>query len=106
LDIWKKAGIQPAGEWYIVTKDFMMATLKLANDNGGYFMTDSSTWVAAQKEIPNLAILYKGDQFLVNTYNTLCQPDGATPGQPFASKFIDFVASDKGQQIIREFGKD
>lgn len=106
MDIWQKAGVQPDGEWYLVTKSFMMVTLKTANDNGGYFMTDSSTWVAAQKEMPNLAILFQGDQFLINTYNTLCQPEGATPGQPFASKFIEFVASEAGQKIIREFGAD
>jgi len=106
LDIWQKAGIQPVGEWYLVTRTFMMATLKTANDNAGYFMTDSSTWVAAQKEMSDLTILFRGDQFLINTYNTLCQPEGATPGQPLASKFIDFVASEQGQKIIREFGAD
>ena len=104
MEIWQKAGIQPAGEWYLVTRSFMMATLKTANAEGGYFMTDSSTWVAAQKEMPDLTILFRGDQFLINTYNTLCQPEGATPGQPIAAKFIDFAASYQGQAIIREFG--
>ena len=46
LMIWKKAGITPKGDWYIVTKDFMTPTLKRANRDIGYFMTDSSTWVA------------------------------------------------------------
>jgi tungstate transport system substrate-binding protein len=101
---WEKAGIKPAGDWYLVTKTFMMATLNMANDNGGYFMTDSSTWVAAKKRMPNLAILFRGDRFLINTYHALCQADGATPGQPFASKFVDFVSSAHGQRIIREFG--
>lgn len=104
LAIWEKAGIKPDGDWYVVTKTFMMATLKMANDNGGYFMTDSSTWVAAQKDMPDLKILFRGDPFLINTYHTLCQPEGATAGQPYASQFIDFVSSDKGQKIIREFG--
>lgn len=104
LAIWEKAGIRPTGEWYQVTKTFMLATLKLANDNGGYFMTDSSTWVAAKKDNPSLTILFRGDAFLINTYHTLCQPEGATSGQPYAAKFIDFVASDAGQQIIRDFG--
>lgn len=40
LGIWKSAGIEPKGEWYITTKDFMMATLKKANEINGYFMTD------------------------------------------------------------------
>ena len=28
MDIWKKAGIAPEGNWYIVTNDFMTASLK------------------------------------------------------------------------------
>ena len=55
----------------------MTATLKRANDEKGYFMTDSSTWVAEQKNVPGLTILFRGDKFLVNTYHTLCQPDGS-----------------------------
>ena len=106
LAIWKTSGIQPAGDWYRVTKTFMLATLKLANENQGYFMTDSSTWVAANKEMAHLTILFRGDPFLINTYHALSQPDGATSGQIQASRFIDFVNSERGQQLIRDFGAD
>jgi len=106
MDAWEKANIQPAGDWYIVTKDFMMATLKRADAEKGYFMTDSSTWVSVKKEMKNLKILFRGDVFLVNTYHTLLQPEGVTPGQKYASKFIDFVNSKEGQKIIATYGKD
>ncbi len=106
LEVWQKSGTSPSGEWYLVTKDFMTATLKRANDEKGYFMTDSSTWVAEQKNVPGLKILFRGDKFLVNTYHALCQPDGATSGAAIASKFIDFVGSPAGQEIIRSYGKD
>jgi tungstate transport system substrate-binding protein len=106
MDVWKKAGISPSGDWYIVTKDFMKATLKKANNERGYFMTDSSTWVAEKKNVPNLEILFRGDRFLVNTYHALCQTEGSTPGASVAVKFIDFVSSETGQKIIRDFGKD
>jgi len=106
MDVWKNAGIDPSGAWYIVTKTFMMATLKRADAEKGYFMTDSSTWIAAKEETPNLTILFRGDPFLINTYHALCQPKDATPGQKYASKFIDFVASEKGQKIIRDYGAD
>lgn len=106
LDAWKNAGIEPAGDWYVVTNDFMMATLQRADKEQGYFMTDSSTWVAARKELGNLHVLFKGDRFLVNTYHALAQPEGATPGQPLAVRFITFVASDKGQAIFADYGKD
>ncbi len=106
MDAWEKATIKPAGDWYIVTKDFMMATLKRADTEKGYFMTDSSTWVSVLKEMKNLTVLFRGDVFLVNTYHTLLQPEGATPGRKFASQFIDFVNSADGQKIIATYGKD
>jgi tungstate transport system substrate-binding protein len=104
--IWKKADITPTGDWYIVTKDFMSPTMKRANDEQGYFMTDSSTWVAEKKDFPQLKVLFRGDKFLVNTYHALCLPPGTTPGTEWAAKFIDFVGSEQGQKIIKDFGQD
>ncbi len=106
LHIWKTAGISPSGDWYMITKDFMMATLKKANKVNGYFMTDSSTWVAGKRDLGNIKILFKGDPFLINTYHGLCQPEGATKAQKHASNFIDFLNSNPGQKIIRDYGKD
>ena len=106
MDFWKKVEIKPQGDWYVVTKAFMTATLKRADQEKGYFMVDSSTWVAEKKDVPDLKILFKGDKLLVNTYHALCQPPGATPGSATAAKFIDFVASPQGQKIIQDYGKD
>ncbi len=105
LRIWKTAETTPGGDWYIITKDFMMATLKKANAVNGYFMTDSSTWVAGKKALSNLKVLFKGDPMLINTYHGLCQPANATPAQPKAAAFIDFIGSKKGQTLIRNYGK-
>ena len=105
MDIWKKAGITPKGSWYIVTNDFMTASLKKANAEDAYFMTDSSTWVAEKDIAPNLQILYRGDPFLVNTYDALVAPVGATANRDIAVKFIQFVSSNEGQKIIRDYGK-
>jgi hypothetical protein len=35
MNLWQKANVTPSGDWYIVTKDFMAATLKRANDENG-----------------------------------------------------------------------
>lgn len=106
MAIWQKAGIEPGSDWYMITKDFMMATLKKADEVKGYFMTDSSTWVAGKKDLSNLTILFKGDPFLINTYHALCQPEGRGKHAAIASQFIDFVGSEQGQRIIRDYGKD
>ena len=106
MDIWKAAGVTPAGAWYISTNDFMTASLKRANQEKAYFMTDSSTWVAEKTVAPNLEILFRGDKFLVNTYDALVAPKGSTAGRDTALKFVNFVASDVGQKIMRDYGKD
>jgi len=56
--------------------------------------------------LPNLIVLFRGDPVLINTYHTLCQPEGMTPGQKIAACFIDFVASPEGQTLIRDYGKE
>lgn len=106
LSIWKNAGASPSGDWYIVTKDFMEATLRKTNADKGYFMTDSSTWVAEKKNVPDLKILFKGDKYLVNTYHALCRADTSTPSVQKAAQFIDFVGSKEGQEIIASYGKE
>ncbi|MDW7710868.1 MAG: substrate-binding domain-containing protein [Deferrisomatales bacterium] len=106
LAIWGKAGVKPEGAWYVTSADFMAATLKRASDEGAYFMTDSSTWIAEGKNAPNLRILFRGDKFLVNTYHALSVPEGATGGAAAAARFVRFLASEAGQGVIRDFGKD
>ena len=106
LAIWKKANIEPKGDWYQISGGFMKETLKRANDEKAYFMTDSSTWIMEKGNLPNLRVLFKGDKFLVNTYHALCQPERATPGADSAARFVEFVISEKGQDIIRSYGKE
>jgi tungstate transport system substrate-binding protein len=104
LSIWKSAGVKPAGDWYVANKDFMLATLKKADKTDGYFMTDSSTWVVAKNELSALEILFRGDIVLINTYNALKQPGLETPKKKLSKAFIDFLASEDGQSVIRTFG--
>jgi tungstate transport system substrate-binding protein len=106
MQIWKQAATQPAGSWYVVTKDFMTASLKRANAENAYFMSDSSTWIMEKNVAPDLVILYRGDKFLVNTYHALTAPPGTTPGRDTAEKFVAFVASPDGQKIIANYGRD
>jgi tungstate transport system substrate-binding protein len=83
----------------------MIEILKRSNDEKGDFMTDSSTWVAERKNVPSLEVLFRGDKMLVNTYHTLVQPPSATKGASIAARFADFLVSDSGQHLIRQFGK-
>ncbi len=102
--IWEMAGIKPSGSWYVATNTFMEPTLKRADDENGYFMTDSSTYYAIKKGVKNLEILLKGDPILINAYHILSVPEAKRSGDIYRliTGFIDFVKSDEGQRIIRE----
>ena len=106
LAIWQMAGIEPQGDWYIPSHDFMTASLLKAAAVDGYFMSDSSTWVAEKNNVPGLAVLFRGDRFLVNTYHALLPAPDTTPNYATAKQFVEFVGSAAGQQIIRDYGKE
>ena len=104
-EIWKAAGREPAYAGLIVTKDFMTASMRRANDEGGYFLTDSSTYIVEKKNMPKLKLLLRGGAMLANPYHTLYLSE-ATPGAATARRFGEYLASEKVQALMRDFGKD
>ncbi len=102
LQIWQAAGIVPAGDWYLKTNTFMLESLKLANSIGGYFMTDSSTWLAARPELTRLRLLFSDDPMLVNSYHALIGKNVTDT----AAGFFRFLTSAAAQKIIAEFGNE
>jgi tungstate transport system substrate-binding protein len=106
MEIWGKAGIRPEGSWYVETRDFMLASLKRADKDKGYFLTDSPTWISAKAQLPNLKLLFQGDPLLINPYHTLLRAETAQDPNSLGVRFVDFLLSDQGQQLLRDFGKD
>jgi len=106
MKIWSLSGIQPAGKWYVVTHDFMGPTLMRADRESGYFMTDSSTYYVKKAKINNLKILFRGDPILVNVYHALVASPTTCPRNKYnlAVAFVNFLKSEQGQRIYREFG--
>lgn len=109
LALWKQAGSSPGGGWYRITDDFMMASFQKANCEKGYFMTDRSTYLVAKKRIPGLAlvVLCEKDPALVNRYHALTIDPERYPAAAYAlaAKFVAFLKSERGQEIIATFGK-
>lgn len=103
-NLWKAAGIEPAGAWYLSTGSGMGATLNTAAQVPAYALTDRGTWLSFQNRGP-LGIVFQGDPLLFNPYGIiLVNPDKhlhakAEQGQ----RFIDWIVSDAGQQAIASF---
>lgn len=104
MEIWKLTGLQPHGDWYIPTRDFMAASLHRANAEKAYFLTDSSTFVAERSKVPNLKILFRGGAVMMNPYHTLWLKD-PVPGTPLAEKFARYLLSAETQAVLRSFGQ-
>ena len=108
LQLWKTAGFLPAGRWYMESGCGMEATLRIANEKTAYCLVDRATWLAHQKEIDALALLLAGDALLFNPYSVIVVSATKFPwlNVKLATRFAEFIRSDEGQAIIRDFGKD
>lgn len=111
LDLWKEAGVKPAGSWYVVYEKGAAGngpTLKYTDAQQAYTVIDRATQLALQKEI-QLAILVEKDVAMLNFISLIPVNAAKFPqvNAREAQQFVDWLtAPEKGQKIIRDFGKD
>lgn len=107
LALWKQAGIEPAGAWYIESGQGMGATLGIANDRRGYTLTDRATLLAFRRRI-QLQPMVEGDRALLNVYSVMeVNPaNGSRVNAAGGKAFADFMVSPAAQQVIGSFGAD
>lgn len=107
LGLWKQAGVEPKGAWYIESGQGMGQTLGIANDRRAYTITDRGTWLAFQKRI-SLPILVEKDRPLLNIYSVMeVNPaNGPRVNAAGGKAFADFMLSPEVQAVIKTFGVD
>ena len=107
LALWKQAGIEPRGAWYIEPGQGMGQTLGIANDRRAYTVTDRGTWLAFQKRI-RLPILVAKDRPLLNIYSVMevNVANGPRVNVAGGKAFADFMLSPEVQDVIRTYGVD
>ncbi len=106
--IWKAANITPAGKWYLSVGKGMGDTIITANTKEAYTLSDRGTYLAMKDKI-NLRILFESDKkYLFNPYHVMAVNPAKFPNVKYdlALKYIRYVLSPKGQDIIRNYGKD
>ena len=103
--LWKAAGIEPKGSWYIEAGQGMGATLGIANERSAYTITDRGTYLAYGKRI-NLPVLVEADRALLNIYSvTEVNPaNGPRINSNGGKAFADFMVAPQTQEVIRRFG--
>jgi tungstate transport system substrate-binding protein len=107
LRLWKQAGIEPAGEWYIESGTGMGETLTIANERGAYTITDRGTYLALRNRLA-LPILVERDKALINIYHviTLNPANGPNINSEGGEAFLTFLLDPATQEFIGEFGID
>ena len=103
--LWKSAGIEPKGAWYIEAGQGMGATLGIANERNAYTITDRGTYLALAKRV-SLPILIEGDKALLNIYSVMeVNPaNGPRINSAGGKAFADFMVAPQTQNVIRSFG--
>ena len=105
LSIWKEAGIEPEGEWYLSAGAGMGDVLKITDEKQGYTITDRATYLS-MKDVLDLDIIIEGDKNLFNQYGVIpVNPNKSDKiNEEGAKKFMDWLLSEDTQKLIGEYG--
>ena len=68
--LWAKAGLLPAGAWYLEAGQGMAATLRMADEKNGYVMVDRATYLFNREKI-RLKPMVEGAPDLFNPYGII-----------------------------------
>ncbi len=105
LALWKRAGVEPRGAWYIESGQGMGQTLGIADDRRAYTVTDRATYLAFSKRV-DLPILVEKDRPLLNIYSVMeVNPaNGPRVNAAGGKAFAEFMLSPETQAVITTFG--
>lgn len=107
LEIWKAAGIEPSGDWYVEAGTGMGAVLEMANEELAYTLSDRATWLNLDLD-EDLMIVSENDPsgVLYNQYGVICvNPDkNEAINHEGAKAFANWLLSSETQELIGEYG--
>lgn len=110
LLLWKTSGLKiPEKEiWYIQTGQGMLKSINIADQKGGYILTDRGTFIKYADNHggkPPLVVVVEGDPGLQNQYSVmLVNPARCKKAQSdLARKFSEWICGGAGQKLIGEF---
>lgn len=106
-ELWRTAGVEPKGSWYVSAGQGMGAVLKMADEKQAYALADRGTFIAYQDKT-DLVIVFEGGENLLNPYHVIAVNPARFPhvNYDLARQYIDFITGEEGQAIIRSFKKD
>ncbi len=107
--LWDEAEIDVSGtDWYKSLGQGMGETLITANEMQTYTIADRGTYLSMKHNLPNLEIVFEGDESLFNPYGIIpVNPDRFDRiNHEGAKEMVEFFVREDIQEKIGEFGKD
>ncbi len=111
MELWQKAGVRPKGAWYVIYEkgsEGNVPTLKYTDGQAAYTVIDRATYLSIKNQI-KLVILVEGDAALLNYISLIPVNPAKFPmvNNRDTMTFVKWLtAPEKGQLIIRDFGRD
>ncbi len=111
MELWAKAGIKPSGPWYKIYEkgaEGNVPTLRYTDQQQSYTVIDRATYLSLRNQI-KLVILVENDEALLNHISLIPVNARKFPrvNEKEVQTFVAWLTSpEKGQKIIRDFGKD
>jgi tungstate transport system substrate-binding protein len=110
LEVWKKAGIEPTGPWYIVFEQGSKGnapTLAFVNEKQAYTIMDRATYITMKQKV-TLQILVERDEVLLNFMTVIPVNPVKFPqiNHYDALQFVEWLQGKEAQTIIKDFGKE
>ncbi len=107
LSVWAQAGIQPSGSWYSASGQGMGYTLRIAEEDRAYTLTDRATFIVLDSAL-DLEVMVEGDPALTNRYSvTVVNPDKFPKVNVAGARdFASFLERRDTQEFIADFGWD
>ena len=107
LSLWKKAGIEPAGQkWYLEVGQGMEKTQRIADEKRAYTLTDRGTWLATRdKDKLDMVVVLEGDPTLFNQYGVMAVNPEKAKNVKYkeAMEFVNWIISKEGQDAVAAF---
>lgn len=105
--IWASTGDIDKGKGYKESGLGMADALRMADETQGYILSDRATYLAWKDKV-TLNLMVEGDTQLYNPYGVIAVNPAVHKDVSYklATRFIQWLTSSEGQQLIGEFGKD
>lgn len=102
--LWEKAGIKPAGAWYLEVGQGMGAVLTMADEKQAYTISDRATYLSRMNRL-KLELLVEGDPELINYYSAILVNPARfkSVNSNLSRQLIDWLCSPEAQKLIGDY---